>query len=319
MKKILVLVLMLVLALGTVAYAAEKDPYTDDMRIAWIATAATEANCTGWGNGIKNEAAYWGNITVDIYDGEKSADKQVTLMNDCIAQEYDGIIIQTYNKATLTPAIEDAEAAGIPVVCINMDSDAVCHGLVSMTDYEAGAVIAKNIADALNGEGNVVVIQATPGAARGINLEAGFQDTLANYPNITILEEQAADWNMEKANTTMANFLTAYPDQIDAVFAHNDQMAEGAGMACQAAGVEGIQIWGANGETKALEYIEEGIITGTVYTNVYDQGATALRLLMMYIGSDIDISDWEATPVIKMPPITVTAENVATITDDMRW
>lgn len=319
MKKILALVLILMLALGAVAFAAEKDPYTDELRIAWIATAATEANCTGWGNGIKNEAAYWGNITVDIYDGEKSADKQVTLMNDCIAQEYDGIIIQTYNKATLTPAIEDAEAAGIPVVCINMDSDAVCHGLVSMTDYEAGAVIAKNIAEALNGEGNVVVIQATPGAARGINLEAGFQDTLANYPNITILEEQAADWNMEKANTTMANFLTAYPDQIDAVFAHNDQMAEGAGMACQAAGVEGIQIWGANGETKALEYIEEGIITGTVYTNVYDQGATALRLLMMYIGSDIDISDWEATPVIKMPPITVTAENVATITDDMRW
>lgn len=319
MKKILALVLVLMVALGTAAFAAEKDPYTDELRIAWIATAATEANCTGWGNGIKNEAAYWGNITVDIYDGEKSADKQVTLMNDCIAQEYDGIIIQTYNKATLTPAIEDAEAAGIPVVCINMDSDAVCHGLVSMTDYEAGAVIAKSIAEALNGEGNVVVIQATPGAARGINLEAGFQDTLANYPNIKILEEQAADWNMEKANTTMANFLTAYPDQIDAVFAHNDQMAEGAGMACQAAGVSGIQIWGANGETKALEYIEEGIITGTVYTNVYDQGATALRLLMMYIGSDIDISDWEATPVIKMPPITVTAENVASITDDMRW
>ncbi|NLF26522.1 MAG: sugar ABC transporter substrate-binding protein, partial [Clostridiales bacterium] len=124
---------------------------------------------------------------------------------------------------------------------------------------------------------------------------------------------------MEKANTTMANFLTSYPDQIDAVFAHNDQMAEGAGMACQAAGVNDIIIWGANGETKALEYIEGGIITGTVYTDCYDQGATALRLLMMYIGSDIDISDWSATPVIKMPPITVTIDNVATITDDMRW
>jgi len=320
MKKIFALMLVLALALTMgVAFAAEKDPYTDELHIAWIATAATEANCTGWGNGIKNEAAYWGNVTVDIYDGEKSADKQVTLVSDCIAQEYDGIIIQTYNKATLTPAIEEAEEAGIPVVCINMDSDAVCHGLVSMTDYEAGAVIANNIAEALGGEGNVVVIQAAPGAARGINLEAGFQDALAEFPGITILEEQAADWNMEKANTTMANFLTAYPDQINAVFAHNDQMAEGAGMACQAAGVEGIQIWGANGETKALEFIEEGIITGTVYTNVYDQGATALRLLMMYIGSDIDISDWEETPVIKMPPITVPAENVASITDDMRW
>jgi len=320
MKKIfaLILVLALALSLGT-AFAAEKDPYTDELRIAWIATAATEANCTAWGAGIQREAAYWGNVTVDIYDGEKSADKQVTLMNDCIAQEYDGIIIQTYNKATLTPAIEEAEAEGIPVVCINMDSDAVCHGLVSMTDYEAGAVIAEKIAEALGGKGNIVVIQATPGAARGINLEAGFQDTLKKYPELVILEEQSADWNMEKANTTMANFLTAYPGQIDAVFAHNDQMAEGAGMACQTAGVEDIIIWGANGETKALEYIEQGIITGTVYTDCYDQGATALRLLMMYIGSDIDVSDWDATPVIKMPPITVTAENVASITPDMRW
>lgn len=320
MKKLVALFLVLALALGmTSALAEKKDPYSDPIRLAWIPTAATEANGTAWGQGIKNEAAYWGNITVDVYDGEKSADKQVTLVNDCVAQEYDGIIIQTYNKATLTPAIEDAEAAGIPVICINMDSDAVCHGLVSMTDYEAGAVIAKKIGEALGGKGNVVVIQATPGAARGINLEAGFQDTIKNYPDITILNEQSADWNMEKANTTMANFLTTYPDQINAVFAHNDQMAEGAGMACQAAGVEGIQIWGANGETKALEYIEQGIITGTVYTNCYDQGATALRLMMMYLGSDIDISGWDATPVVKMPPITVTKENVDSITADMRW
>lgn len=320
MKKMIALFLAVILTLSVgSALAAAKDPYKDTLKIAWIPTAATEANCTAWGNGIKLEAAYWNNVSVDVYDGEKSADKQVTLMNDCIAQGYDGIIIQTYNKATLTPAIEEAEEAGIPVVCINMDSEAVCHGLVSMTDYEAGAVIAENIAQALNNKGNVVVIQATPGAARGINLEAGFQDTLKKYPDIKILEEQAADWNMEKANTTMANFLTAYPGQINAVFAHNDQMAEGAGMACQAAGVQGIQIWGANGETKALEYIEQGIITGTVYTNCYDQGATALRLLMMHIGSGLDISGWTATPVIKMPPVTVTKDNVDTITPDMRW
>ncbi len=319
MKKLIALLLVLTMVLTIGAAFAAKDPYKEPLRIAWIPTAATEANCTAWGNGIKTEAAFWNGIQVDVYDGEKNADKQVTLMNDCIAQEYDGIIIQTYNKATLTPAIEDAEAAGIPVVCINMASDAVCHGLVSMTDYEAGSVIATKIAEALSGKGNVVVIQATPGAARGINLEAGFQDTLAGYPDIKILDEQAADWNMEKANTTMANFLTSYPDQIDAVFAHNDQMAEGAGMACKTAGVEDIIIWGANGETKALEYIEQGIITGTVYTNCYDQGSTALRLLMMYIGSDIDISTWTATPVIKMPPITVTKDNVDTITADMRW
>ncbi|MDO4548544.1 MAG: sugar ABC transporter substrate-binding protein [Clostridia bacterium] len=319
MKKIFVMMLALVMVLASFGAIAAKDPYTDPIRVAWIATAATEANCTAWRIGIENEAAYWSNVTVDTYDGERDANKQVTLVNECIAQEYDGIIIQTYNKATLTPAIEDAISYGIPVVCINMDSEAVCGGLVSMTDYEAGYVIAQAINEALNGEGNVVVIQATPGAARGENLEAGFQAAMQQFPGLTILDEQTAEWNMEKANTVMSDFITKYGDTIDAVFAHNDQMAEGAGIACQTAGIDDIIIWGANGETKALEYIEEGIITGTVYTNCYDQGATALRLLMMYIGSDIDISSFSATPVIKMPPITVTLDNVDSITADMRW
>ena len=124
---------------------------------------------------------------------------------------------------------------------------------------------------------------------------------------------------MEKANTLMQNYLTTHGDQIDAVFAHNDQMAEGAGEACKNAGRDDIMIWGANGETKALEYIEDGTITGTVYTNCYNQGATAARLLMMYIGSNINTSTFTKTPVIKMPPMTVDKDNVSSITPEMRW
>ena len=326
MKKLLAILLVAVLTLGTVSALAietrepKKNPYADELKIAWIPTAATEANCTAWGNGISEELSYWSNVTVNKFDGEKNADKQVSLIYDLIAQEYDGIILQSVNAATVATAVEDAEAAGIPVVCINMGAKVPHAGLVSMTDVEAGYVIGEKIAEALNGKGNVVVIQATPGAARGELLEEGFQKSMAQHPEMTILAEQNADWNMEKSNQLMQNYLTTYGDQIDAVFAHNDQMAEGAGMACEALGYKGkIIIWGANGETKALEYIEQGIITGTVYTNCYDQGATAARLLMMYLGSNIDTSTFTRTPVIKMPPITVTLENVDTIDEGMRW
>jgi ribose transport system substrate-binding protein len=60
-------------------------------------------------------------------------------------------------------------------------------------------------------------------------------------------------------------------------------------------------------------------MTGTIYTNCYNQGATAARLAMMYIGSEVDTSKFTKTPIMKMPPIAVTIENVATITPDMRW
>ena len=326
MKKILSMLLVFVLVLTAVSALAieerapEKNPYKYSIKIAWIPTAATEANCTAWGNVIKSDLGYWSNVEVNVFDGEKNADKQVSLIYDCIAQGYDGIILQSVNAATVATAVEDAELAGIPVVCINMGAKVPHAGLVSMTDIEAGYVIGEKIAEALGGKGNVVVIQATPGAARGELLEQGFQMSMANHPEITILAEQNADWNMEKANNLMQNFLTTYGDQIDAVFAHNDQMAEGAGAACEALGYKGkIIIWGANGESKALEYIEQGLITGTVYTNCKDQGATAARLLMMYLGSNIDTSTFSVTPVIKMPPITVTIDNLGTITPDMRW
>ena len=302
---------------GGIGTKEGKNPYTDPMKIAWIPTAASEANGTAWGKGIAQELEYWSNVEFNIFDGEKNADTQNAIMADLIAQGYDGIILQAWNSDACAQAVADAEAAGIPVVCINIDVNTPHAGLVAMTDVEAGYAIGERIAEDLGGKGNVVVIQATPGAARGENLEAGFQQSMAQHPDITILDEQTAEWNMEKANTLMQNYLTSY-DNIDAVFAHNDQMAEGAGEACKTAGKD-IIIWGANGETKALEYIEDGVITGTVYTNCYNQGATAARLLMMYIGSNIDTSTFSKTPVIKMPPMTVDKSNVGDITPDMRW
>ena len=298
-----------------------KNPYEDEMRFAWIPTNATEANATAWGNGIREELSYWPNATLNVFDPERSAEQQAKIVSDLVAQGYDGIFLQTINPDILSASVREAEEAGIPVVCINMGTTEPHAALVSMTDFEAGQVIARRIGDALGGEGNVVIIEATVGAVRGVRLQDGFMSVMqAEYPNIKILDSQPADWNMEKAQNLMNDYLTKYGDDIDAVFAHNDQMAEGAGMAVQNAGKQGdIIIWGANGERKALEYIEDGIITGTVYTNCKDQGKTAARIMMRYLNSNLDTGSFTKTPVTKMPPITVDASNVDTITEDMRW
>ena len=85
-------------------------------------------------------------------------------------------------------------------------------------------------------------------------------------------------------------------------------MAEGASQAAEAAGRLGeMVIWGADGESKALEYIEKGKMAGTIYTNCYDQGATAARLAMYFICSEADTSSYTDTPILKMAPIVVTS------------
>ena len=295
------------------------DPFTDPIRIAWIPTNAPDPNGTGWGRGIEQELSYWPNASFYMFDGERDSERQVRIMQDLIVQGFNAIIVQAFNSAALAPAVAEAEAAGIPVITINIGTTIPHAGHVAMTDFEAGYVIANRMAEAVGGVGNFVAIQATPGAARGENLEAGFQHALQSWPDITIIDAQTGEWLAERSHAVMTDFLTRH-DRIDGVFAHNDQMAQGAALAVQAAGRLGeMVIWGANGESGALEFIEQGLMTGTIYTNVMDQGRTAARLAMMYIGSNIDTSQFTQTPVIKMPPIAVTIENVHTITPEMRW
>jgi ribose transport system substrate-binding protein len=304
---------------GSSSGSAVKNPYSDPIKIAFLPDNIGDTVGAAWGVGIQNELAYFPNVTYNAIDGKSSSENQVSVMESLISQKYDGIILQAHDSASLAEVVEKAEKAGIPVVNLNLDADTPHAGLVEMVAYEAGVIIADEIAKGCNEEGNVVIIEATLGASRGEQLQAGFKDALAKYPKMKILDSQTGEWVTEKANAVMTSFLAKYPD-IDAVFCHNDAMAEGASAAIEAAGrLDKIQIWGADGEKKALEYIENGKMTGTIYTNCYEQGATAARLLMYLIGSEVDYTAFTTTPRIKMAPIVATKDTLDQIPESIRW
>ena len=336
MKKLLAIVLSVIMMLSLAACggvqvdgqaqndapaaaAAAKDPYKDEIKIAFVPNVIGDSVAAAWGDGAEKELAVFPNVTFQRFDGKASAETQVQIMSDLVNQKYDAIILQAADSAALAASVQQAEAAGIPVITLNLDADTPHAGLIAMVDYEAGALVAKSMAESMGEKGNVVIIQATAGATRGENLEAGFRDELKNHPDVTILDAQSGEWLTEKANVVMNDFLTKYPD-IGGVFCHNDAMAEGASQAAEAAGrLEEMAIWGADGESKALEYIENGKMAGTIYTNCYDQGATAARLAMYMIGSGVNSSAYTRTPVIKMAPIVATPDTVSQIGDNIRW
>lgn len=296
-----------------------KDPYADDVKIAFVPNVIGDSVAAAWEDGMEKELSIFENVTFQRFDGKASAETQVQIMSDLVNQHYDAIILQATDAAALAASVEQAEAAGIPVITLNMDASTPHAALVAMVDYEAGALVAKNIASSIGETGKVVIIQATPGASRGEILEAGFRDEMAKHPDVEIIDAQTGEWLTEKANVVMNDFLTKY-DKIDAVFCHNDAMAEGASQAAEAAGRLGeMVIWGADGESKALEYIEKGKMAGTIYTNCYDQGATAARLAMYFIGSEADTSSYTETPIVKMAPVVVTSDTVGSIGPDIRW
>lgn len=301
---------------------AGKDPYKDAIKIGFVPDVIGDSVASAWGEGIKRQLQYYPNIKFQAFDGKASPETQVQILKDLINQKYDCIILQAHDATAVASTVKEAEAAGIPVITLNLDAATPHAGLVAMVDYEAGNLVAQEIANSIGAkDGNVVIIQAPPGASRGINVEKGFRDGLAKFPNVKILDAQNGEWLTEKGNEVMRDFLTKYP-KIDGVFAINDAMAEGASQAAEAAGrLKDMVIWGADGEKKALEYIEQGKLTGTIYTNCYEQGATAACLALYAISAkgDIDSSQFAKTPIVKMAPIIVTKKTVGLVPPSIRW
>ena len=344
-KRVIALALTAIMALSLAACSAEKtvredpwaaaagggggnsnkvkvDPYAgEEVKIAYIAHDIGTPNNQGWKEGIERECASWSNIKVDSYGAEESAETQVQIMTDCINQGYNAIILQCSDGTALAPSVRQAEEAGIPVITVNLDcaSDTIHSALVMAVDYDAGRMAADKMAEQLGETGEIAIIQGVPGLERTDNLERGFRETIANYPNIKIVEAQSASFQKDTAMTVMNSFLQSHPD-LKGVFAINDAMAEGAALAAQSANKKGqICIWGADGEKDALAMIESGDMAGTIYTNSWDEGSTAAKIALLMVGSEYDYTCLTATPKVIMEPIVVTAENVGTIAEEDRW
>ena len=304
-------------AVGGVSNKIKKDPYTADLiKIAYVAHDLGTPNNQAWLEGIQRECGSWDNIKVDAYNGESSAERQVQIMTDIINQAYDAVILQCSDGTALAPSVAQAEEAGIPVITLNLDADTVHSALVMAVDYDAGRMAADKMAEQLGEKGEIGIIQGVPGLHRTDNLERGFRETIKNYPDIKI---QSASFEKEKAITVMNSFLQSHSD-LAGVFCINDAMAEGAALAADAAGKGGqLVIWGADGEKDALAMIESGQMSGTIYTNSWDEGSTAAKIALLMIGSEYSYNVLTATPQVIMEPIVATIETVGSIAEEDRW
>ena len=79
------------------------------------------------------------------------------------------------------------------------------------------------------------------------------------------LANDTADWQRGQASIHMTQWLEKFGDQIEVVFANNDDMALGAIDACLAAALDPLPfVVGVDATPPALEAVEEGTLQGTV-------------------------------------------------------
>jgi ribose transport system substrate-binding protein len=254
---------------------------------------------------LNNYAKELGIRTI-VLDAQGDPAKQIDQIRNLVAQRVDVIIVWPTNAKAVVPTVKQAHDAGMSIVVTNSEIDP--SGLPYITafsgpnTYHEGELAAKLLADALGDKGNVVVLNGVPGYATAILREKGFVDAITkDHPNIKILDRQPANWNRERGQAVMEDFLTKYGDQINGVYAANDNMGIGALNAIRAAGkTNQIKIVGATLFKDGYEAIKEGSYYGSVVQSPIIDAQNALQVA-------VRIAEGEKVPKvnnIETQPIT---------------
>lgn len=222
------------------------------------------------------------NVELVVTDGQNQASKQVSDVESLLVRQPKVLVISPLTAEALTPVVERALAEGIPVVTLDRMVDTCVSVHVGAENLPIGRQAAAFLGEKLGGEGQIIEIQGTAGASATVDRHNGFAEGLAEFPGLTVVAEQTADYLREPATSFMEDMLQRFgPGEIDAVYAHNDEMALGAIEAIKDAGrLEEILVVGIDGQETAFESVKAGEMAATfTYPFVAPEGIiTAYQL-----------------------------------------
>lgn len=249
------------------------------------------------------------NVEAVVLDAGGDVARQIAQIEDLIQQEVDAIIIWPTNGEAVIPAVRKADQAGIPVIVTNsniaeagFDFVASFSGPDNITQGARSAEIMcdRFKAQGMEGEARVVQISGQPGYTTAIERAKGFEDRLPEVcPDVELVETQPGDWNREKSQQVMEAFLVKY-DDIDGVYAGDDNMGVGALNAAKAAGRAGdITFVGATNFAVGYDAMEAGEYWGSIYQSPVDDAEAALQTAIDVLsGEDVPFLNYFDTPKI---------------------
>ena len=233
-------------------------------------------------------------IELVVVDAQDSVSKQVSDIEDLVTREVDVLIVNPTDSDAVVPAVRGAIDAGIPVVAVDRGVNNVDLAYFVVSDNIAGGVLAGTyICEQIGFEGNVVELEGIPGVSATRDRGAGFNQAIEETcPDVEVVARQTANFNRAEGLSVMENILVAQPE-IDALFAHNDEMALGALQAVASSGRD-ILVVGFDATDDAVGAVEECTMGATVAQQPDQLGAQAVEIASEVIadgppGQQVDV------------------------------
>ncbi len=224
-----------------------------------------------------------GTAVVQMLPCESSDDKQINDIKALIASKGDNVIlfVDPNNAPNITAIAEICEDAGVywssvwntpeGITPLNYEywvAHQSCDGV------KQGYDIAVNMFENFEtpGVGKILVMEGMLANTANVNRMIGLKQALEEYPQIEVLDDQAADWSTKKALAVTETWLSKF-DEIDGIWCACDDMALGVVQALRAKGLDKkVLVTGVDGVADAIEGVDNGDLVCTIANNGWLQG-----------------------------------------------
>jgi ribose transport system substrate-binding protein len=253
---------------------------TKGKRIAWVPQALGLPLTDGWTKEMKDEAAALG-MELIVRDPNWSTAAMSQAVTALIAEKPDVLVVHNPNVQLLARQLKQAQDAGIYVVQLNMVSnqktDAFVGGDWKSLARDMALDIVKTCGKDSGKSGKVAIIQGELTSDVSILEMEGAKEVFSQHPEITIVSDQAAMWDPNKAREITASVLQQHPD-LCAILGHWGPMTMGAGQAVKAANLtDKVSVY-STGENPQMicDAVKDGVLTKYWSVDNEKQGRDAM-------------------------------------------
>jgi ABC-type sugar transport system substrate-binding protein len=257
--------------------AASGEKKTIGYALYWVSEYAQVMN-----QGIEEEAKKQ-DVNVKTLNAEGDPVKQKEQIEQFISEGVDSIIIAAVDVYSLDDVIKKAKEAGIPVVGVNMyivakDESSKMDAYAGPDDVRAGEMEIEWLV-AQNPNAKIAIIEGADGYSATDDRRTGIENGLKANPTIEVLVQKTGKWDRNEAMKLTENWIQSHGDELDAIVAHDDEMAMGAIQALENAGMKDkIMVLGIDGMLESCIAVQEGRQDYSVFQDGELEGELAVQL-----------------------------------------
>jgi len=200
-------------------------------------------------------------------------------LDQAIQKKATGILLDVTDASLLKDSIDQAVAAGVPVITIDSDAPASKRlFFIGTNNYQAGFTGGQRLAQELHGKGNVVVF-TMPDQPNLQDRLRGYRDALARTPDIKITRVVDIQGDPRIAFDTTTQIIGKERDKVDGFVCLEAQSGKEVAGVLNSYHVTGKTVIAMDTDQETLDWIERGVIAATIAQKPYTMAFVGMQML----------------------------------------